>query len=73
MASSGETTVLDSLFGLLLLAAFACGYILPGLWMYQDAEWRGASGVGWLIAWFVGNIFALIIWYLVRPRDPRMG
>jgi hypothetical protein len=60
------------LLALVLIALFACRYIVPGIWMYLDAERRGASGVAWLIAWFVGNVFALLIWYLVRPRDPRM-
>jgi hypothetical protein len=68
-----SVAVLETLFGLLLLAFFALGYIVPGVWMYQDAERRGASGVAWLIAWFVGNVFALVIWYVVRPRDPGLG
>lgn len=63
----------DAVLGLVLLAFLICGYIVPGIWMYQDAERRGASGVAWLIAWFVGNVVALLIWYWVRPRDPHMG
>jgi hypothetical protein len=65
--------MLDAIIAVVLFAAFLCGYLLPGIWMYQDAERRGQSGVAWLIAWFVGNVFALIIWYLVRPRYPRLG
>lgn len=62
--------VIDAVYLLLLLAAFLLAYLVPGLWMYLDAERRGASGVAWLIAWFVGNVFALVIWYIVRPREP---
>jgi hypothetical protein len=72
VAFSGGIALLDALFVLLLIAAFVCAYLVPGLWMYLDAERRGASGVAWLIAWFVGNVFALLIWYLVRPRSPQM-
>jgi hypothetical protein len=63
--------LLGTLGGVVFLL-FIVAYLVIGLWMYLDAERRGASGVAWLIAWFVGNIFALIIWYLVRPRDPQM-
>lgn len=61
----------ESLFGLLLVAFVACAAILPAIWMYQDAERRGANGAIWVVAWFVGNVAALVVWWFVRPRDPR--
>lgn len=41
---------------------------VPALWIYRDAEKRGVSAIAWLIAWFVGTIFALVIWLFGRPR-----
>ena len=52
---------------LFILGTILFLWILPGLWIYRDAEQRGASAVGWLIAWFVGWLAALLIWLIVRP------
>jgi hypothetical protein len=60
---------MDLLIALIIFGLCVYGYLLVGLWMYQDAAQRGANAVGWLIAWFVGNLVALLVWNLVRPPD----
>jgi len=44
-------------------------WILIGVWVYRDAESRGASGILWLIVVFVLNIIGIIIYLIVRPKQ----
>ena len=44
--------------------------ILILIWVYRDAEKRGASGVMWLIIVILLGIIGLIIYLIVRPKTP---
>ena len=57
----------------LCIAVFVIGIIIRVLiliWVYRDAEKRGASGVMWLIIVFLLGIIGLIIYLIVRPKVP---
>jgi hypothetical protein len=43
-------------------------WILVAVWVYRDAEKRGASGVLWLIVVILLGIIGLIIYLIVRPK-----
>jgi hypothetical protein len=40
--------------------------IIIGMWIYRDAEKRGMSGIGWVLAVFLIGIIGLIIYLIVR-------
>jgi hypothetical protein len=44
--------------------------VLILIWVYKDAEKRGASGVMWVIIVFLLGIIGLIIYLIVRPKVP---
>ncbi len=44
-------------------------WILVAVWVYRDAESRGASGVLWLIVVIVLGIIGIIIYLVVRPKQ----
>ena len=61
------------------LGLFGCGvfpiiwfviWVLVAIWVYKDAESRGASGVLWLIVVILLGIIGLIIYLVVRPKEP---
>ncbi len=70
--------VLISMFGLALtgILCWACQviwfiiWLLVAIWVYKDAEKRGASGVLWLIVVILLGIIGLIIYLIVRPKAP---
>jgi len=70
--------VLASIFGLGLfgMTGWMCPviwlviWLLVGIWVYRDAESRGASGVLWLLVVLVLGIIGLIIYLVVRPKGP---
>lgn len=41
-------------------------WLLISIWVYNDAERRGMSGILWALLVFFGNIIALIIYLIVR-------
>jgi hypothetical protein len=43
-------------------------WILVAVWVYRDAEKRGASGVMWLLIVIILGIIGLIIYLIVRPK-----
>ena len=43
-------------------------WVLVAVWVYKDAESRGASGVLWLIIVILLGIIGLIIYLVVRPK-----
>jgi hypothetical protein len=45
-------------------------WILIAVWVYRDAERRGASGVLWLIVVILLGLIGLIIYLIVRPKEP---
>ncbi len=45
-------------------------WILVAIWVYKDAQSRGASGVLWLIVVILLGIIGLIIYLVVRPKTP---
>jgi len=45
-------------------------WIVLGIWVYKDAEKRGANGVMWLIVVILLGIIGLIIYLVVRPKMP---
>jgi hypothetical protein len=45
--------------------------IYLAVWIYRDAERRGAEPAIWLLIFLVANIQGLIIWLLVRPDEER--
>jgi len=46
-------------------------WILIAIWVYRDAESRGASGVLWLIVVILLGLIGLIIYIVVRPSGPK--
>ena len=44
--------------------------ILILIWVYRDAEKRGASGVLWLIVVLLLGLIGLIVYLIVRPKGP---
>lgn len=42
--------------------------ILLLIWVYKDAQKRGANPVLWLIVVLIAGILGLIIWLIVRPK-----
>ena len=46
-------------------------WILVAVWVYRDAESRGASGILWLIVVILLGLIGLIIYLIVRPSGPR--
>ncbi len=62
---------MEGIVGVGYLALFVAVWILPGVWIHNDAQRRGANAVGWVIAYLVGNLLALLIWVFVRPPLPR--
>lgn len=44
-------------------------WILIAIWVYKDAESRGASGVLWLIVVILLGLIGLIIYLVVRPKQ----
>lgn len=63
----------------MLLAGMAVGFVVLwfvialviAIWLYNDAEARGQSGVLWLLVALIAGIFGLIIWLIVRPPLPK--
>ena len=45
-------------------------WILVAVWVYRDAESRGASGVLWLVVVILLGLIGLIIYLVVRPSGP---
>ena len=45
-------------------------FILIAIWVYKDAEKRGANGVLWLIVVILLGLIGLIIYLVVRPKMP---
>jgi len=43
--------------------------IYLAVWIYRDAERRGAEPAIWLLIFLVANILGLIIWLIVRPEE----
>ena len=70
--------VLISMFGLALtgMLCWICPviwfviWILVAIWVYKDAEKRGASGVLWLLVVLLLGIIGLIVYLVVRPKGP---
>jgi len=75
-AGAGPMVVLaDSvLFGGILCGGFWIAWfiiwLLVAIWVYKDAESRGASGVLWLIVVILLGLIGLIIYLVVRPSQP---
>ncbi len=46
--------------------------VILGVWVYRDAESRGANGALWLIIVLFTMILGLIIWLLVRPPKKEL-
>jgi len=44
-------------------------WLLVAIWVYKDAEKRGANGVLWLIVVVLLGIIGLIIYLVVRPKE----
>jgi hypothetical protein len=60
--------ILTVIAGVAAVAALVSLYVWIGYWIYDDARRRGMHAAGWVIAWFLFNFTALIIYFLVRPR-----
>jgi hypothetical protein len=62
------------LFGGILCGGFWIAWfivwLLVAIWVYKDAESRGASGVLWLIVVILLGLIGLIIYLVVRPSQP---
>lgn len=60
-------------FGLIILLPIILLLIgiAIGIWVYEDAEARGEEGVVWLLIVLIANIFGLIIWLVVRPKEKK--
>lgn len=66
---SATTGVLMTNHGIARLVPLLVMFVLwaaLSLWVYQDAERRGHSGLLWGLFVFVGNIIGLIIYFIVR-------
>lgn len=61
---------MQDIFFIALFVAAIWLWIASGVWLYRDAELRGANAVGWLIAWLIGWLVTLVIWLAVRPPRP---
>jgi len=51
-------------------------WLLVGIWVYRDAESRGASGILWLLVVIVLGIIGLILYLILRPKGggvPPLG
>lgn len=46
-------------------------WILVAVWVYKDAESRGASGALWAVIVIFLGLIGLIIYLVVRPSGPR--
>ncbi|HEV8594529.1 MAG TPA: PLDc N-terminal domain-containing protein [Thermoplasmata archaeon] len=46
-------------------------WILIAIWVYKDAESRGASGALWLIIVILLQLIGLLIYLVVRPSGPQ--
>ncbi len=46
-------------------------WLLVAIWVYQDAERRGASGVLWLLVVLLLGLLGLIVYLVVRPSGPQ--
>ena len=57
------------IFMMLIWIIFA---VILGVWVYHDAEERGANGVLWQIIVLFTMLLGLIIWLLVRPPKKEM-
>jgi hypothetical protein len=74
-AGAGPMVVLANnvLFGGILCVGFWIAWfiiwLLVAIWVYKDAESRGASGVLWLIVVILLGIIGLIIYLVVRPSQ----
>lgn len=67
--------------GGVLIAGCICFLVILAIniailvWVYKDAQARGAEPMLWLILVFFTGLIGLIIWLIVRPplREPPMG
>jgi len=47
-------------------------WLLVAIWVYKDAQSRGANGVLWLIVVVLLGIIGVIIYLVVRPKAPAI-
>ena len=66
----GALAVGGTLFCFLILLVIN---ILILVWVYRDANRRGANGALWAVLTFFFGLIALIIYLIVRPKDPSTG
>ncbi len=66
--SAGEVAVI-----LVIIIVIFIVMIKVGIWVYREANRRGMDGTLWLIALFLGNVMAFIIFYIVRKDHPVVG
>ena len=60
-----DTNAVSSLIGLVIAVVVA-------VWIYRDAQARGANAPVWAIFGFLFSLITLIVWLIVRPKDARI-
>ena len=75
IADSSDFGAVSSILSLVLVLylLFFIVWIIITVWVYKDAESRGASGVLWAVIVFFLGIIGLIIYIVIRPsgeKDP---
>jgi hypothetical protein len=72
-AYSSDFGAVSSIFSLILVLylLFFVVWIIVAIWVYKDAESRGANGVLWAIIVFFLGLIGLIIYIVIRPSDEK--
>lgn len=54
-----------------MISSVIAYWLLLSVWAGLDARWRGMSPWVWTIVLFIANFIGLLVYLLVRVRDPR--